>query len=104
MYSVYGFRWWYCHTAVGKTTGCDSRVSQCAKSMKNYTLSPDSRLSCQVHYKKAKNFSFNANLGVPHDRSIIWSDFMNISLNKLQLYAKMWISTATFSLKAFKVK
>ena len=47
------------------------RVSQCAKSMKNYTLNPDSRLSCQVHYKKAKIFSFNANLGVPHDCSII---------------------------------
>ena len=47
-----------------------SRVSQCAKSMKNCTLSPDSRSLCQIHYKKAKISNFDANLGVPHNRSI----------------------------------
>ena len=37
------------------------RVSQCAKSMKNYSLSPDSRFLCQIHYKKANKSSFQAN-------------------------------------------
>ena len=42
------------------------RVSQGAKSMKNYTSSPDSRSLCQVHHKNAKNPNFEADLGVPH--------------------------------------
>ena len=45
---------------------CSFRVSQCAKSMKNYTLSPDSRFLCQIHYKKANNNHFEAFLGVAH--------------------------------------
>ena len=42
------------------------RVSQGAKSMKNYTSSPDSCSLCQVHYKNAKNPNFEAVLGVLH--------------------------------------
>ena len=30
------------------------------------TLSPDSHSLCQVHYKKANNFNFEANLDVVH--------------------------------------
>ena len=67
---------------VSNTKERNIRVSQCAKSMKNCTLSPDSRSLCQIHYKKAKNSIFDANLGVAHNRSILCSDFVNILLNK----------------------